>query len=72
MANFKRDCIAVFGSSAIPCLTLVQFKEEYEKHFERQLKLMEYYGAKKLIQLFEAIPDTVKVNYGLCEDSFSM
>ena len=42
-------------------MTLVQFKEQYEKHFGRQLKLAEY-GAKKLIQLFEAVPDTVKVN----------
>eukprot|EP00731_Ephydatia_muelleri_P029167 Em0020g811a len=58
--KFKKDCIAVFGSSALSVMTLVQFKEEYERFFKHQLKLADY-GGKKLVQLFEAISDTVKM-----------
>ena len=62
MEKFKKDCIAVFGSSALSVMTLVQFKEEYERFFKHQLKLADY-GGKKLVQLFEAISDTVKVSH---------
>lgn len=58
--KFKQDCVKVLSAEPGHKVLLIRFHEAYLKQFGHQFSLSQY-GAKKLINLFEAIPDTVKV-----------
>jgi len=58
--KFKQDCVEILTAEPGRKVLLIRFHEAYLKQFGHQFSLSQY-GAKKLINLFEAIPDTVKV-----------
>lgn len=58
--KFRQDCVKVLSAEPGHKVLLIRFHEAYLKQFGHQFSLSQY-GAKKLINLFEAIPDVVKV-----------
>ena len=58
--KFRQECVEVLRAEQGHRVQLIRFHEAYLKHFGHQMSLSNY-GAKKLINLLEAIPDTVKV-----------
>ena len=61
---FRQECIAILSDLPDREVPIVRFPEAYYKHFGQQL-LLARFGAKKLTQLFQAIPEVVQVVYVL-------
>lgn len=58
--KFRQECVEVLRAEQGHKVHLIRFHEAYLKHFGHQMSLSNY-SAKKLINLLEAISDTVKV-----------
>ena len=60
--KFRRECIEVLSALPDKGVGVTYYPSAFSKHFGRPMLLADY-GAKKLVQLLQAIPDTVKVRY---------
>ena len=60
--KFREECIQVLSTIPDRKVAVTYYPSAFSKHFGRPMLLADY-GAKKLVQLLQAIPDTVKVRY---------
>ena len=60
LQEFAQDCVELVMSVPDHKIPFDRFVPAYTRHFDRKCKLSDY-GFEKLINLFEAVPETVKV-----------
>ena len=60
--KFRKECIEVLSSLPDKGVAINYFPSAFSKQFGRPLLLADY-GAKKLVQLMQTIPDTIEVRY---------
>ena len=60
--KFRKECLEVLSGVPDQAMALGQLPAAFSKHFGRSFVLADY-GAKKLLQLAQSIPHTVKVLY---------
>ena len=58
--KFAKECIELLGNVRRHRLLFERFMPTYLKYFKRQCKMADY-GFTKLIEMFEAIPNTVQI-----------
>ena len=58
--KFAEECIELLGNVRRHRLLFERFMPTYLKYFKRQCRVADY-GFTKLIEMFEAIPNTVKI-----------
>ena len=60
--KFAKECTDLLGNVPGSWLLFERFMPAYLKYFKRQCRVADY-GFTKLIEMFEAIPNTVKITY---------
>ena len=68
--RFRKESISLLSTFPERKLPVVQFPTAFAKQFDRPFLLVDY-GGKKLVQLIQAIPDTLKVHC-TCSIRFSV